>query len=288
MIIVSIQSRGRGRPPRRIASRPLCCLVTAFAVSALLPACRNEPAPVPPSTRPTSPDRFDPSGSTPQAVTQEAPSSGQQLPLPKGHPPLKPNEPLLPPGHVPLSAGDAAGSVPTTQPGTVPGMPVPAAGGDQTVLDGITLTVPQGWQPQDPKPMHPKLPELAPKAVFHLATGPSDLEPVMVRVSHFANMRGMPGLVQQNLQRWSRTFTQPDGRPTSDTVVVETFEAGGCRITVAHLQGSLGALPGQAMIGAIIEHPKGPFFVKASGSAAGVERWKPSILAYLKSAAPSE
>lgn len=288
MIIVSIQSRGRGQVPRRIASSRSCSVLTAFVVSALLPACRNEPAPVPPSTRATSPERLDPSASTPQTVTPEAPSSGQQPPLPEGHPPLKPQQPLPPPGHVPLGVGAAAGSSPSTQPGTAPVVPLPAPGGGQTVLEGITLTVPQGWQPQSAKPVDPKLPELAPKAVFHLATGPFDLEPVMVRVSHFPNMRGMPGLVQQNLQRWARTFTQPDGRPTSDTMVIESFEAAGCRITVAHIQGSLGALPGQAMIGAIIEHPKGPFFVKASGSAAGVERWKPSILAYLKSAVPSE
>jgi hypothetical protein len=70
--------------------------------------------------------------------------------------------------------------------------------------------------------------------------------------------------------------------------VIESFEVSGCRITVAHIQGSLGPLPGQAMIGAIIEHPNGPFFVKANGSAAGVERWKPSIVAYVRSAVPSE
>jgi hypothetical protein len=189
---------------------------------------------------------------------------------------------------VPLSAGDADGASPTTQPATAPAALLPTPGGGQTVLDGITLTVPQGWQPQSFKPMYPSLPELTPKAVYHLATGPLDLEPVMVRVSHFPNMRGMPGLVQRNIELWSQTFTQPDGRPTLDTVATESFEAPDCRITVAHIQGSLGAVPGQAMIGAIIEHPKGPFFVKASGSAAGVERWKPSILAYLKSAVPSE
>ena len=83
-------------------------------------------------------------------------------------------------------------------------------------------------------------------------------------------------------------FKQPDGRPSEEVARTETFEAGPCRVTLTHFTGTMGPVPSQGMIGAIIEHPTGPYFVKANGSAAGVEAWKPHIELYLKSIQANE
>jgi hypothetical protein len=81
---------------------------------------------------------------------------------------------------------------------------------------------------------------------------------------------------------------QPDGRPTSEVAQTETYKAGPARVTVTRFTGIRGKSADQGMIGAIIEHPKGPFFVKATGSAAGIEAWAPHIEMYLKSIQASE
>jgi len=267
-----IAERNRNRN-RGLGMRAVTWILRGAAIAALAGGCAKEPTP----TRP-------PSAGKP-AATAPAPRT-QTEPLPSGHPPATPTEPVLPPGH-PVVPGFTTASA-ATKPAAAPAETVPVPPGTKTALEGITLTVPEGWRMQPAKTDSKLPPDMAPKAVFTLTTGESDKEPVMVRVTHFPAMRDMPNMVEENLKRWYESFTQADGRPTSETAVVETFEAGPCRITFAAVRGTVGPQIDQGMIAAIIEHPKGPFFVKAMGPAAGVQRWKPSIVAYLKSAQAGE
>lgn len=266
-----IQSnRHRRYKTRRIAPAYLFGMAPALLLALLLGACKNEPISTP-SSRPRTSARVDAPPARELATMAPATASrSQEARIRAGHPGL--TRPVMAGGPSP-----AAGAV----------TPPPTLSSSKTVLDGVTLTVPEGWQAQACK-SNLKLPGLAPKAVYCLATGDMERERVMVRITHFPNMRTMRNMVQANLNRWFRMFSQPDGRPTSETAVVNTFEAGPCRITVADIRGSVGPQTDQGMIGAIIEHPNGPFFLKAMGPAAGIERWKPSILAYLRSAAPNE
>jgi hypothetical protein len=167
-------------------------------------------------------------------------------------------------------------------------VPSPALGTARTTLEGITLTVPVGWS-AEPARVPPGMPAaLAPKAVYSLTTGIADPDVVNVRVSHFPEMKAKEDMVQDNLNRWYTMLQQPDGRPTSEVARTETYEAGPARVTVTRFTGRKGKSADRGMIGAIIEHPNGPFFVKATGSAAGIEAWAPHIELYLKSIQASE
>ena len=148
--------------------------------------------------------------------------------------------------------------------------------------------MPRGWVAQPVRPVAGMPAALAPKAVYRLAVGPGDPNSVSVRVSRFPEMRAMENMVQSNLNRWYDMFQQPDGRPTAQVARTEVLEVGPCRVTVTHVTGDMDHLRNQGMIGAIIEHPSGPFFVKANGSVAGIEAWKPHILLYLQSIRASE
>ena len=59
------------------------------------------------------------------------------------------------------------------------------------------------------------------------------------------------------------------------------------KISGFKINGVLGqgeAKPNHRLIAAIVDHPKGPHFVKASGSVECMKRWEASILAFLESA----
>ncbi len=273
----------RSQPLTRAGGGRLQRRVTALLILVLasIGACRNKPTPIEPGTT---------------NATHDGPPSSAVAPagapaLPPGHPPIPstaaPESPAPPPG-APATSLPADEAPTATQPAEQPLVPVPIPGTQQTKLEGITLTVPQGWVAQ-PVRLSAGMPAaLAPKAVYRLATGPGDPNPVNVRVSHFPEMRAKADLVQSNLDRWHGLLQQPDGRPTAQVARTETFEAGPCRVTVTHFTGNLGSLHNQGMIGAIIEHPNGPFFVRANGSAAGIEAWKPHVYLYLKSVRASE
>ncbi|MBN1512974.1 MAG: hypothetical protein JXB13_13245 [Phycisphaerae bacterium] len=271
------------RPSTRVGRGRLQQSVIAILIlaSASVGACKNKPKPIEPGAAIGANDNQPPTAAAPAG----APA------LPPGHPPIPsatvPASPAVPPGAPPISpaADDATAA---TQPVEQPPVPLPVSGTQQTKLEGITLTVPQGWAAQ-PVRLPAGMPAaLAPKAVYRLATGPADPDPVHVRVSHFPEMRALDNLVQSNLDRWYNMFQQPDGRPTAQVARTEMFEAGPCRVTVTHLTGDMGRLRSQGMIGAIIEHPNGPFFVKATGSATGVRAWTPHIEMYLRSIQAAE
>jgi hypothetical protein len=163
-------------------------------------------------------------------------------------------------------------------------MPVLPKSGARKMLDtaptsfpGIKLTPPAEWQAFDASGT-----PMAPVAAFVLPAPEGATGEAEARLTHFPNMRNMPA--QDNLDRWFGQVQQPDGKPTKDAAKVETFEAGGAKITVADMTGTIGGATEQRMIAAIIEHPQGPHFLKVTGPQATMARWADSVTAYLKSA----
>jgi hypothetical protein len=246
------------RSPRRSCSTHTTLIRIAATTLILLAACEKKP--LQPRPRPTD--------------------AADQTPLPT--PPQLPERPALPPERPPTPA--------PPKPATAPAVPPPLLTDQRTLLDGISFSVPQGWERIEPRP-NPNMPAgLRPKAVYRLSTGPADRLPVQVRVTQFPEMGRMDNLVQANLDRWCGVFTGPDGQSAIATRDVETFEIGPCRITVVQITGDMPTIPDRGMVGAIIEHPRGPFFIKAHGAAEGIQRWRESIHAYIKSvrAAPEQ
>ena len=84
------------------------------------------------------------------------------------------------------------------------------------------------------------------------------------------------------------TFTQPDGKATKDVAIVENFDLGEVKVLLADISGTTtiegAATPDRRMLSAIVNHPRGPHFVKVLGPAKTVGKWRESVVAYLKSA----
>ncbi len=154
-------------------------------------------------------------------------------------------------------------------------------------LTGIHFDVPEGWQETSPSPR-----PMGPKAVFILPKADGDEAECSVRITYFPGMKGKNDL---NIDRWVSQVKHADGTPSSrEDADIQVFELGGVRVTMVDISGVVNAGRGmgavgtgkanQRMISAIVDHPKGPHFVKAVGGVASIKKWEPSIEAFLKSA----
>ncbi|MCO6436482.1 MAG: hypothetical protein J5J06_05290 [Phycisphaerae bacterium] len=157
-------------------------------------------------------------------------------------------------------------------------------------LDGLTLTVPAGWKS---KPVAGNRP-MGPVALYEIPHVEGDQSDPEVRITHFPNMKGMD---DANIARWVRQVRQPNGQPsTVSDAKIQEETLGMVRLKVVELNGSVassmggspndphGGLPNQRMIVAIIDHPKGPHFVRIVGDQATMAKWEPKIQEFLHSA----
>ena len=157
--------------------------------------------------------------------------------------------------------------------------------GAKLELTGLTMSVPVGWIQETAKPG-----PMSPKAVFKLPGVEGDPTGGFVRITHFPGMKGKDKL---NIDRWISQVRQPNGQPsTRENGKLTVTDQGAVRLTVVDISGlvntSMGAQtegkPNHRLIAAIVDHPKGPHFVKASGGVACMKKWEASILAFLESA----
>ena len=149
----------------------------------------------------------------------------------------------------------------------------------------IKFDVPRGWVSKAPS-------STTRVAEFTLAKAPGDAEDATVTVYFFG---GQGGSVQANLDRWIGQMAQPDGRPSKDVAKTSTMQsATGLKISLVDVPGTYVAevtpgsserlnKPGFRQIAAVIETTDGPYFVKVTGPAATVAKWKDSVDAFLKS-----
>jgi hypothetical protein len=105
---------------------------------------------------------------------------------------------------------------------------------------------------------------------------------------------GTGGSVDANIQRWLGQMQQPDGRATSEVAARETKTINGLKIALLDVSGTYVAevkpgatekhnSPGFRMRTAVVETPRGPYFLKLVGPAATVETWKASFNEFLRS-----
>lgn len=189
--------------------------------------------------------------------------------------PVKPAAPAKP--AVPIA--------PATEPAKAPA-PTPAPATTATgelKLEGLKLTVPAGWVREEVE----KSP-MGPVAVFKIPKGDGS-DDGAVRITHYPNMKGKE-MDDRNIDRWVSQVNKSDGSPsTRADAKITTAEAGGVKLTIVELTGSVkiamrdSAKGGHKMIAAILDHPKGPHFVVAAGPTASMEKWAAQIDAFLKS-----
>lgn len=143
--------------------------------------------------------------------------------------------------------------------GCAGGEPVNAGPGTPITVEGLAITLPQGWTAVPPNSAM-----RAAQAVIEGPGGPADFA-----VFHFG--AGQGGDVEANIQRWlGQIVPQPGTSPQR-----QNLEANGLRISWVDAEGILqpgqmgsgpsSPQPGSRLLGAVIEGEGGPWFLKATG-----------------------
>ena len=110
--------------------------------------------------------------------------------------------------------------------------------------------------------------------------------------------QGQGGSTQANIDRWLNQMQQADGSPSKDRAKIESTTVNSLPVTTVDVIGkynggmaSPGASPSATpldmsnyrMRAAIIETPKGSYFVKLTGPQATVSHWDQAYTNYIKS-----
>jgi len=248
--------------------------VTVLAVALVVSNLNCKPKEPPPPETP----EMAPLAEKPTSASRNASGS-----LPPGHPPIdgsvqtpppSKSQNGLPPGHPPI--GGQQQEQPTAEAGDVEA---------PTEFDGIELTPPEGWTALPRKSTGGAF-AVVPEAAFQLPAGDDASADVSVRLTHFPKMKRVP--LEMHLNRWYGQFRQPDGTPTKEVAMTQSFVVDDITVTLADISGTLvqGNVPNFRMLAAAIEHDKGPHFLTAKGPAPAVAKWRDSIVSYLKSVKP--
>ena len=142
----------------------------------------------------------------------------------------------------------------------------------------LTFTKPAGWTDRP-------LASTMRVAEFVVARAGNEPEDAEVIVYYFG---GGGGSVEANIERWTKQF-QSTGTPVRSSSTIN-----GLKITTVDVAGTYIAevkpgsterhnKPGFAMRAAVIETPKGPYFVKLTGPAAAVGRASAAFDQFLQS-----
>ncbi|HLG18411.1 MAG TPA: hypothetical protein VI895_01180 [Bdellovibrionota bacterium] len=106
---------------------------------------------------------------------------------------------------------------------------------------------------------------------------------------------GTGGSVDSNLQRWYGQFQKKDGSPVTGPETKKEIKANDLPVTIIYVTGTylesqspmmtggpVEKKPGYAMLAAIAESPSGPWFFKATGPQATIDRWRSGFEQFAK------
>jgi hypothetical protein len=150
-------------------------------------------------------------------------------------------------------------------------------------LGGLRAVRPEGWEPVEPN-------GAMRRAEFHLA-GAQGSDEAVLAVFHFGPGGG--GTTAANVERWIGQFEALPGMPAPRVQRSEQM-VNGMPVTRVAICGSYrpGIAPAggsdrgeghasYSMLGAVVEAPAGPFFLKLTGPTATVERWTSAFDAFV-------
>ena len=129
-------------------------------------------------------------------------------------------------------------------------------------------------------------------AQYKLPRAEGDSEDASLVLYYFGATQG--GTAQANIDRWIGQMQQSDGSASKDRAKTEAMTVNGLKITSIDVSGTYTAemAPGSGTFhndanyrlrAAVVETPKGNYFVKLVGPAKTVGRWEQSYSDYLKS-----
>jgi hypothetical protein len=129
-------------------------------------------------------------------------------------------------------------------------------------------------------------------AQYKLPKAEGDPEDALLVVYYFGATQG--GAVQANIDRWISQMQQPDGSASKDRAKTETSSVNGLKVTSVDVSGTYTAemAPGSGsmhndkeyrMRAAVIETPKGHYFLKLVGPAKTMGHWEQSVTNFVQS-----
>lgn len=129
-------------------------------------------------------------------------------------------------------------------------------------------------------------------AQYKLPRAEGDSEDGSLVLYFFGSNQG--GSVQANLDRWISQMEQPDGATSAAKARTEQLEMNHLKITTIDLSGTYTAetapgsgvyfnKPGFRLRAAVIETPRGAYYVKLVGPSKTIDRWDIAFADYLKS-----
>jgi hypothetical protein len=145
--------------------------------------------------------------------------------------------------------------------------------------------VPDGWVAEQPS-------SKMRVAQFKLPKADGDNEDAGLVLYYFGANQG--GSAEANIDRWISQIQQSDGSSSKDKAKTESLTVNGVKITAIDVSGRYTAemAPGSGKFydnanyrlrAAVIETPKGNYFLKLVGPAKTVGRWEQSFTDYIKS-----
>ena len=155
----------------------------------------------------------------------------------------------------------------------------------QTTGGEVRYKIPEGWTAEQPT-SEMRL------AQYKLPKSDGDAEDALVVLYYFGPGQG--GTPQANIERWVNQVKQPDGSPSQDKARTETLTVNGLRVTTVDVRGNYSGGMSQdsapkdsnsiyRLRGAVIETPKGSYFVKLTGPEKTVSHWDKSFSDYINS-----
>src|SRR5258705_9596519 len=149
----------------------------------------------------------------------------------------------------------------------------------------VSYKVPEGWTVEKPTS------EMR-VAQYKLPKAAGDGEDALLIVYYFGPGQG--GTTQANIDRWVNQVKQPDGSSSKDKAKTETLTLNGLQVTTLDVKGTYSGGMSQEsapkdsnsiyrLRGAVIEMPKGSYFVKVTGPEKTVNHWDQAFNDYIKS-----
>jgi hypothetical protein len=155
----------------------------------------------------------------------------------------------------------------------------------QTAAGQVRYKGPEGWTVEKPtSDMR--------VARFKLPKTEGDGEDALLVIYYFG--QGQGGTAQANIDRWINQVQQPDGHPSKERAKTETLTVNGLQVNTVDVSGNYagGMSPDSAptnsksiyrLRAAVIDTPKGSYFVKLTGPEKTVNYWDQAYNDFIKS-----
>jgi hypothetical protein len=167
----------------------------------------------------------------------------------------------------------------------VPGAQSNSAQSNTNAAGELRYKAPDGWVTE---PSSSKMRV----AQYKLPKAEGDNEDASLVIYYFGATQG--GTAQANIDRWISQIQQADGSASKDKAKTETMTVNGLKVTTVDVAGTYTAemAPGTGnqrndsnyrLRAAVIESPKGNYFLKLVGPAKTMGRWEQSVTDYMKS-----